>query len=390
MKPEQQEADRQQAIQRHLAGETPSAICAALGYSRAWFYKWLRRYERGHADWFRERSRQPQKSPTRTRPEIEQLILVVRRRLVREGLFHGDQAILWELEDLGVDPLPSVRTIARILCRHGVTRRRKGRYEPKGTHYPAPRGRRPGAVHQTDYVGPRHLKGPVRFYSLNSVDVGTGRCAVQPVLRRSGQHTIDALWATWCRLGMPRHQQVDNEMVFYGNPRYPRGMGNLIRLCLPQDIEAWFIPPGEPWRNGVVEKFNDHWRAKFLRRTPMRSGEDLARESLRFEARHNSRYRYSKLGGKTPSAALEASGAKLRFPSTPVAPRCPLPKPERGRYHLVRFVRSDGLLDVFGEKLLAPPEATYEYVRLTVDVARQRLSVFLDDQLLDEHEYRLR
>ena len=45
---------------------------------------------------------------------------------------------------------------------------------------------------------------------------------------------------------------------------------------------------------------------------------------------------------------------------------------------------------VFGEKLLAPPEATYEYVRLTVDVARQRLSVFLDDQLLDEHEYRLR
>lgn len=101
--------------------------------------------------------------PTRTSPEIEQLVVGVRHRLVREGLFHGDQAILWELEDLGVDPLPSVRTIAHILRRHGVTRWRKGRYEPKGTHYPAPRGRRPGAVHQTDYVGPRHLKGPVRF-----------------------------------------------------------------------------------------------------------------------------------------------------------------------------------------------------------------------------------
>jgi putative transposase len=390
MKLEQQEADRQEAIRRHLVGETPSAIYTSLGYSRVWFYKWLHRYEMGETNWFQDRSRKPRSSPRRTEPEIEQLILVVRRRLVGEGLFHGDQAILWELEDLEVDPLPSVRTIARILGRHGVIQRRKGRYEPKGTKYPAPPVRRPGDVHQTDYVGPRHLEGPIRFYSLNSVDVGTGRCGVQPVFQRGGQSTIDALWATWCRLGMPRHQQVDNEMVFYGSPRYPRGMGSLIRLCLPHNIEAWFIPPGEPWRNGVVEKFNDHWEAKFLRRISMRSGEELCLESLRFEARHNGRYRYSKLGGKTPLAALEVSGAKLHFPSSPVAPSYPLPKPERGHYHLIRFVRSDGLLDVFGENFLAPPETIYEYVRLTVDVERQRLLVFLDDQLLDEHEYRLR
>ncbi len=167
-------------------------------------------------------------------------------------------------------------------------------------------------------------------------------------------------------------------------------MGSLIRLCLHHDIVPWFIPPGEPWRNGVVEKFNDHWEAKFLRRIRMHSGEELLQESLRFEERHNSRYRYSKLGGKTPLAALEASGAKLRFPPDTEAPRYPLPKPERGRYHLVRFVRSDGLFDVFGETFQAPPEAIYEYVRLTVDVSRQRLSVFLGKTLLDEHSYRLR
>lgn len=328
MKAEQQEADRKQAIRRHQAGETPSAICAAPGYSRAWFYKWLRRYEAGDADWFRERSRQPQESPTQTKREIEQLILLTRRRLVGEGLFHGDQAILWELEDLGIDPLPSARTIARILSRNAVTRRREGPDQPRGPKYPSPLAPGPGAVHQSDFVGPRHLKGPLRFYSLNSIDVGTGRCAVPPLLRRSGQQTIDALWASWCRLGLPRHQQVDNELVFYGSPRYPRGMGSLIRLCLPQGIEAWFIPPGEPWRNGVVEKFNDHWDAKFLRRTPMYSGEDLARESLRFEARHNGRYRYSKLGGKTPAAALAASGVRLRFPldTERLAIRCPSPR----------------------------------------------------------------
>jgi len=317
-------------------------------------------------------------------------VIAVRRSLRSQNLFHGAQAIRWELEDLGVKPLPSVRTIGRILARHGLTRRREGRYKPKGKKYPALVATGPGTVHQSDYVGPRYLTGPTRFYSLNSVDLATGRCAVEPVLRRGGQRTIDAVWQSWQRLGMPRHHQVDNEAVFYGSPTHPRGMGSLIRLCLNQGIDVWFIPPAEPWRNGVVEKFNDHWEAKFFRRVVMASAEELLRESLLFEARHNSRYRYSKLGGKTPQAALEASGAKLRFPPTPQAPRHPLPKPDRGRYHLIRFVRSDRLFDVFSEKFPAPPEATYEYVRLTVDVEHQRLLVFLDDTVVDEHPYALR
>ncbi len=46
---------------------------------------------------------------------------------------------------------------------------------------------------------------------------------------------------------MPHYHQVDNEMVFYGSPAHPRGMGSPIRLCLHHDIEPWFIPPGETW-----------------------------------------------------------------------------------------------------------------------------------------------
>src|SRR5690349_14034672 len=111
----------------------------------------------------------------------------------------------------------------------------------------------------------------MRFYSLNSVDVATRRCATEPMLARSAQHTIDAFWSTWMRLALPKHQQVDNEAVFYGTQAHPRGMGSLIRLCLLNGIEPWFIPPGEPWRNGIVEKFNDHWRQKFKDRIVMNS-----------------------------------------------------------------------------------------------------------------------
>ena len=384
------EEDRQRAIERYLDGESPAAIYRSMGYSRQWFYKWLQRGMEGAEEWFRERSRRPHSSPTRYGAEIEEIVTLVRLSLYNRGLFCGAQAIRWELEDLQVSPLPSVRTIARILARKQLTHRRTGRYEPKGKKYPQVVAERPGDVHQSDFVGPCFLKGPVRFYSLNTVDVASGRCAVESVPRRAGQTTVNALWASWSRLGLPRHQQVDNELVFYGSPVHPRGMGKLIRLCLLHGIEVWFIPQGEPWRNGVVEKFNDHWRQKFLRRIVMRDEEDLKRESLKFEQRHNSQYRYSKLGGKTPLAALQASGMTLRFPPTPQPPQCPLPKPETGRYHLIRFIRSDEILNVFGEKFKAPPETIYEYVRATIDVDRQRLCVYLDHIAVDEHRYRVR
>jgi len=385
-----QEEDRQRAIQRYLRGESPTSIYGSLGYSHRWFFKWLRRYQGGGTQWFREHSRRPSSSPQRTAGEIEQIVTMVRLNLYNRAMFCGAQAIQWELEDLTVRPLPSLSTINRILTRNDLTHRRTGRYEPKGRKYPTLVGERPGDVHQTDFVGPCYLSGPVRFYSLHSVDLVTHRCAVEPVLTRSGPETVKALWASWMRLGMPKHQQVDNEMVFYGSPTHPRGMGNLIRLCLLHGIEAWFIPPAEPWRNGVVEKFNDHWRQKFLDRIVMDCEAALRRESLAYEGRHNGQYRYSALGGKTPQAALAASAVPLRFPPTSDPPTHPLPKPQKGRYHLVRFVRSERILDVFGERFTAPSEATYEYVRATVDVARQSLGVYLDDVLIDEHPYHLR
>ena len=385
-----QEGDRRWAIERFLRGESPSVICVSMGYSRQWFYKWLHRHTSGAAQWQLDLSRRPHRSPRQSGSESGGIVRALRLGLEQEGVFCGAQAIRWEMEARGINPLPSVRTISRILVRQELTRRRVGRYQPKGKRYPALAARRPGAVHQSDFVGPCYLQGPLRFYSLNSVDLATSRCAVQPMRSRCAQTTIEAFWSSWGRLGLPQHQQVDNELVFYGSPVHPRGMGSLIRLCLAQGIEVWFIPPGEPWRNGVVEKFNDHWRQKLLGRVRMKALEDLQRESVIFEQKHNGRYRYSKLGGKTPTAALAASAEKLRFPDSPTPPRHPLPRPRTGRYHLVRFVRNDGLLDVFGEKFKTPPEATYEYVQATIEVQPQRLQIRLDGTLIDEHRYQLR
>jgi len=389
-KPLALDEERRLAITRCLAGEDPTSVAASLGRSRRWVYKWLTRHGTGDPAWAQGQSRRPQTRPLALPARVQEAVRLVRLELYNEGLLCGAQNIRWQLEDLGVQPLPSLRTINRLLARHGLTHRRTGRYVPKGKVYPTLPAATVNAVHQLDYLGPCYLRGPVRFWSLNTVDLATARCATEPVRSRAGQATVDALWATWCRLGLPAAVQADNEWAFIGSPAHPRALGPLIRLCLGQAIEPWFIPPGEPWRNGVVKKFSDHYRAKFLARVEVPDFAALRPASRAFERRHNTRWRYTTLGGLTPLAALRQERTALRFPRRERAPHVPLPKPETGRYHLVRFIRSDRRLDVFGERFRLPPEAEYEYVVATVDVARQRLRVMLGDDLIAEVPYRLR
>jgi len=163
------------AVQRFKAGESPEAICVSLGKSKFWLYKWVKRYNKDNPLWFVDHSRRPHSTPHRTPNEIEQIVKMVRLNLYNQDLFCGAQAILWELEDLGVQPSPSLRTINRILARNDLTHRRTGRYEAKGTLYPALPSILPNQTHQADFVGPCYLRGPIRFYSLNIVDTATVR-----------------------------------------------------------------------------------------------------------------------------------------------------------------------------------------------------------------------
>jgi putative transposase len=378
------------AVQRYLAGESPQSICASLGKTKPWLYKWVSRYTPGNPAWCDDQSRRPLSNPDRTPAEIERIVEMVRLSLYNKGHFCGKQAIQWEMIDMEVQPLPSLSTIGRILRRRDLTCGRTGRYEPKGKKYPELPMLLPNQTHQVDLVGPCYLTGPIRFYSLHAVDPAINRCGIEPMPSKGAQSVLDAVYAVWLRMGIPDNLQVDNELTFYGSPTHPRGMGPLIRLCLRYGVNLWFIPPSEPWWNGVVEKFNDHYQQRFLAKVTMASMPQLRQESLAFEHRHNSTYRYSKIHGKTPLQALAGLEKKLVFPSKSDPPRHPLDKPEEGCYHLVRFIRSDCRLNIFGEIFSAPSETQYEYVVATIDVKEQKLKLFLDTIQVEQYKYQLR
>jgi putative transposase len=378
------------AVRRYLAGESPQRICTSLGRTKPWLYKWISRYTPDEPEWCEDQSRRPLSNPYHTPAEIERIVEMIRLSLYNKGAFCGKQAIQWEMEDLNVQPLPSLSTIGRILRRRDLTHRRTGRYESKGKKYPQLPMVLPNQTHQVDLVGPCYLTGPLRFYSLHAVDTAINRCGIEPLSSKAAQNVLDAIYALWLRMGIPDNLQVDNELAFYGSPTHPHGMGPLIRLCLRYGVNLWFIPPSEPWRNGVVEKFNDHYQQRFLAKIPMASIQQLRQESLAFEHRHNNTYRYSKIQGKTPLQALAGLEKKLVFPSKRDPPKHPLDKPEEGCYHLVRFIRSDSRLNIFGEIFSAPPETQYEYVVATIDVKEQKLKLFLDTIQIEQYKYQLR
>jgi len=379
------EMERVRAVERYRRGEAPSEICASLGRSARWLYKWIERAEAGAENWWTEKPRRPQRVANRSEPAVEQLVVEIRDRLERDRQFSGAHSIAWELEET-LRETPSIATINRILKRNGRVSTASRRRPAKGKRYPAPLVERAGSVHQSDFVGPRYLRGPVRFYSFNTVDLATGRCATVPIANRGTEVVVPALWESWSRLGLPSIQQFDNELVFFGSRLHPRGLSQILRLCLLQGVEPLFIPPAEPWRNGVIEKFNDHWQEKFLS-VHMTDFEQVVNGSRLFDSRHNSRWRYRKHSGRTPNQVLANSGVQLRFPPTLEPPRKSLPRPEVGRYHFIRFIRNNGLLVLFGESFRMPIEAQHEYVHATVDVQKACLEVRLEGRLIESFRY---
>ena len=59
---------------------------------------------------------------------LEDLVTFIRLHLYNRGVPCGAQEIQRQIQELNIKPIPSVRTIGRILSRHGLTHGRTGIY----------------------------------------------------------------------------------------------------------------------------------------------------------------------------------------------------------------------------------------------------------------------
>jgi len=378
----EEEKLREVAIQRHKNGESPKAIYESLGKSKSWFFKWLKRQKLEKDDWSKSRSRRPKTSPKKIDKDMEQKVIEKRKELERTlysqiGAFPISYHLSKEVD------VPSIATINRVIKRNALTRK-KPKCSSKGISYPALVSTTSNFVHQFDVVGPRYLKSG-RFYSANIIDACDRRASVNPCLAQTKKDIAGALVLSWKTLGIPFYLQLDNKLPSRGSNRYPHSFGLIIRLCLFLGIQPVFIPIKEPWRNGIVEHFNNVFDKCFFRASFYASFSDLYRQAKVFEDYHNANHRYSSLKGATPNESVAPGIVTLSQDF--VVPESLAIYP--GKVHLVRFIRSSRILDIFGEKYSMPGNLEYEYVWVTIDTEFQAMSVYHDSVLVEQYRYPL-
>jgi transposase-like protein len=113
-----QEQRRRQAIDNYLAEDKVEDICRQLACSKSWLYKWRNRYDAHNSAWAQERTKRPKSHPTQTPEHVERAVVSLHLTLLRNGTGSGTAAIIQALIQQGIEPVPSRRTIYRIVHRH--------------------------------------------------------------------------------------------------------------------------------------------------------------------------------------------------------------------------------------------------------------------------------
>jgi transposase InsO family protein len=385
---------RQRAVTLRLGGRSVSHICRALGRSQAWFHKWWRRYLDCGAEGLYDLTRAHRNVAARIAPELERAILSIRRQLeahtgpgARYRLI-GASAILAELQALHVHPLPSLRTIDRVLQRNGITlpRLRRPRLLPRQA-YPAPQAERSNELHQVDLVGPLYLQGRrQRYYIWACKDAFDGAVCLRLVCSRHMDEVLAFLGECWKALGRPRQVQFDNARELVGWGVGARFLSRVIRLCLYFGIVAIFIPPGEPQYNGSAENFNGWFQPRLLQRRFRRPG-DLRRELAVLEETVNSQHVHARLGGLTPAQHRRRQRLQ-KLPPRYVVPAEPLPI-AAGRVIFIRRVSAAGFVKVLSQSYRVGKRQHGRYVKLVLDTRRGHLTAYLDGRQVKRWPYRL-
>lgn len=388
-------SDRQQAIRMRLAGDTVSRISQILRRSEAWVWKWWQRYLAAGGEGLYDLTRARHIVVNRTPAHIERAILAIRRRLAgratpqtRYGLI-GAPTIQQELESLSYTPVPTLRTIERVLQRAHLTSPglRLVRRVPRSA-YPGPHAEDSNQVHQVDLVGPRYLSGDqTKYYFYVCKDAFDQAVYAEFHAGNAMQQVLPFLVRAWQQVGLPQQVQFDNGRQFYAPGRYARSLNRVIRLVLRLGVQPIFIPEAQPQRNGSVENFNGWFQPLLLRQT-FPNAAAVRRELRRLVTATNEQHVHQSLGFKTP--AQFRRGKRLRMLPANFAIDFDKIPVTVGKITFIRWVPTTGYVDILGESVKVGRRCRYHYVKVILETHPQRLRVYCNGRLIKQCPFELR
>jgi transposase InsO family protein len=302
-------------VVRYQAGWAQAHIAAAMGVSRQCVRKWIDRYRAEGEAGLYDRSSRPHRSPTRTRPEVEQRVIALREQN-RQG---PDQ--------IGAELGLSARTVSRILARNGVPR--LAALDPitgevirasKATTVRYERDR-PGELVHMDVKklgripdgggwrahghaitkAAKHKRPKIGFDYVHSLVDDHSRLAYCEVLPDEKGPTCAAFLeraiACFAAHGITRVEQLmtDNAWAY---------KWSLRQLCTDRGIRQIFIQPHCPWQNGKVERLNRTLQTEWAYRHTYTSNDQRTQALAPWLHHYNTERRHSALGGLPPISRL--------------------------------------------------------------------------------------
>lgn len=315
-------------------GRTVGEVASEWGVCRQTMHRWLARYEGEGLEGLGNRSSRPEHCPHQTPPEVEAMVLEMRRA----HAYWGARRIAFELARKGVEPAPSESAVYRCLVRAAVIdpiSRRRRRETWKRWERAVPM-----ELWQLDVVHGFALADGTGAKALTGIDDHSRYCVSARLMARERTQAVCDGFSSAMRIyGVPGQVLTDNGKVFTGRFAQPPVEVLFDRICRENGVDHILTQPRTPTTTGKIERFHRSLRVEFNTRQVFKNLK-TAQEALdEWVSYYNTQRPHQALGDATPESRFRATDGNLQRRLTP--------RPERnGEQWVCRKVASNGIVSV--------------------------------------------
>ena len=284
-----------------------STFCDEHGISRKSFYELRKRaLVEGPAAVLEPKSRRPRSSPSKLTEEVKVQAVGVRAALEASGLDYGPISVHEKMRAMGLDPVPSTASLARIFREAGVARlepKKKPRAAWRRFVYPAPNAC--WQLDATEYV----LTGGRRCVIFQLMDDHSRYALASHVAwGETAEAAIVVFDKAVAAHGLPQRLLSDNGLAL--NPSRRGVLGQLVVHVMALGVEPITGKPYKPTTQGKNKRFHQTL-FRYLDKQPLAETlNELQAQVDAFDHIYNTQRPHQGLPGRvTPQLAWEATPA---------------------------------------------------------------------------------
>ena len=295
--------ERLRFVAQLLNGEPMAQLCRAFGISRKTGYKIFTRYKEHGLEALTDRSRRPVRYANQLPPQVESLIVSLKRDKPHWGARKIRELLVRRLA--GDVRIPAQSTIHAVLHRHGLVKE-AGRPRHRATGTPLSTGAAPNDLWCADFKGEFKLGNGQYCYPLTVTDHASRFLLLCEALESTREDwAITAFEQLFQERGLPEAIRSDNGVPFAS----PNALFNLSKLSvwwLRLGIAIERIKPGQPQQNGRHERMHLTLKQEATRPPGLNSLQQQARFDA-FQQEFNTERPHEALAMKCPAKVYSAS-----------------------------------------------------------------------------------